>query len=281
MIVSKTGKLQLKGVDYGTMGNFFYQMAQLDMFTNQTTYKTLLSDFFPQAMQFYSGFMEGQYCSLSRIYLSAISAAHVYTLLGQMNLGLAHSIAAVEAYAAYKDPSFLEWAIIAWGGGESNTLTEDSLRNGRISRNNITIKPTCSNLPMSGGTFGSNDSGSAYVNALATGSFMIASSVLAEATQNQTYLNYARNSKDFYVNHLRNSLGDMLDGVSGDDCEPSDATSSPNNAGLVMEGLAVLMSVLKSDDVDRNLLEVVNKTVSNTEWHSSDGILQGENNLHR
>ncbi|KAL0573178.1 hypothetical protein V5O48_008789, partial [Marasmius crinis-equi] len=108
-----------------------------------------------------------------------------------------------------------------------------------------------------------------YVNSLATG----ASSLLAEATPNRTYLNYAQSSRDFYVGHLRNPLGDMLDGVHADSCVPGGGTF-PANAGLMMEGLAVLMSVSKSDDVEQNLLEIVNKTVSNTGWHPSDGILQ-------
>ncbi|KAL0571725.1 hypothetical protein V5O48_010233 [Marasmius crinis-equi] len=233
-------------------------MAQFDMFAKQTTYKDQLSDFFSQALQFRPGFMQGN-------------------VRRSMNWGLAHSIAAIQAYTAYNDSSFLGWAELAWSGGESYTLTEDKLRTRKISGKNITIQPMCSNLTMSGGTFWQNDPNKAYVNSLATSSFMIASSVLAEATPNQTYLDYARSSRDFYVSHLRNPLGDMLDGVDADSCVPSGGTF-PANAGLMMEGLAVLMSVSKSDDVEQNLIEIVNKTVSNTGWHPSDGILQADSN---
>ncbi|KAL0571726.1 hypothetical protein V5O48_010234 [Marasmius crinis-equi] len=97
----------------------------------------------------------------------------------------------------------------------------------------------------------------------------------SEATPNQTYLKYAQGSRDFYGNQLQNAHGDLLDGVNADSCVPSGGTY-PANAGLMMEGLTVLMSVSKSGDVEQNLIEIVNKTVSNTGWHPSDGILQAD-----
>ncbi|KAL0571722.1 hypothetical protein V5O48_010230 [Marasmius crinis-equi] len=247
MMVNETGKLQLEDGNYGAMGNFFSQIAQFDMFANQTTYKNRLLDFFSQALLFRPGFMQGN----------------------------AHSIAAIQAYKAYNDSSFLDWAEIAWSGGESYTLTEDKVRTEKISGKNITIPAICSNLTMSGGTFEDNNPNTVYVSSLATG----ASSTLAEATPNQTYLNYARNSREFYGNQLQNARGDLLDGIGVDQCDPSGGTY-PANAGIMMEGLAALMSVVsKSDGVEQDLIEIVNKTVSNTGWHLSDGILRADSKI--
>ncbi|KAK1217639.1 hypothetical protein PQX77_019712 [Marasmius sp. AFHP31] len=60
-IVNDTGQLKLEEGTYGTMGNFFLQLAQFDMFSNQTIYKQRLLDFFPQALAFRPGFVQGKY----------------------------------------------------------------------------------------------------------------------------------------------------------------------------------------------------------------------------
>ncbi|KAG7099242.1 hypothetical protein E1B28_001105 [Marasmius oreades] len=53
----------------------------------------------------------------------------------------------------------------------------------------------------------------------------------------------------------------------------------PANPGLTIEGLAVLASVAKAKATDLydHLLEVVNKTVSNTGWHNEEGIVAADN----
>ncbi|KAJ8084025.1 hypothetical protein PM082_002792 [Marasmius tenuissimus] len=74
MMVDTSGKLKLEGTsdsiqgstsslhpnnpdaNYGTMGNFFNQMAKFDMVAKRTTYHQQLLDFFPQALAFRPGF---------------------------------------------------------------------------------------------------------------------------------------------------------------------------------------------------------------------------------
>ncbi|KAJ8084031.1 hypothetical protein PM082_002798 [Marasmius tenuissimus] len=55
-MVDASGKLKLEDTTYGTMGNFFNQMAKFDMVAKQTTYRQQLLDFFPQALAFRPGF---------------------------------------------------------------------------------------------------------------------------------------------------------------------------------------------------------------------------------
>ncbi|KAJ8084037.1 hypothetical protein PM082_002804 [Marasmius tenuissimus] len=256
-IANATGQLKLEEGTYGTMGNFFLQLAQFDMFSNQTIYKQHLLDFFPQALAFRPGFVQGN------------------------GRGSAHSIAATQAYETYTDNRFLDWAELAWSGAESYTLSEAKLRAGRFPGKNITINGACADLTMAGGTFWVNDPKSGFVNSLATGSYLIATSMLAQATGNQSYIRRGQDSEQFYFNHLRNPRGDMLDGIDIDTCGQSDGTY-PANAGLMTEGMAMLLPVLKDDDdgrtrVSQDLLELINKTVSNPQWHSADGILIADN----
>ncbi|KAL0071999.1 hypothetical protein AAF712_000922 [Marasmius tenuissimus] len=105
--------------------------------------------------------------------------------------------------------------------------------------------------------------------------------MLAQATGNQSYIRRGQDSEQFYFNHLRNPRGDMLDGIDIDTCGQSDGTY-PANAGLMTEGMAMLLPVLKGDDngqtkVSQDLMELINKTVSNPQWHSADGILIADN----
>ncbi|KAL0071995.1 hypothetical protein AAF712_000918 [Marasmius tenuissimus] len=255
MIVDDSNGLKFEDGNYGPIGRLFSQMAQFDMLTKQTVYKERLLDFFPQAEKFRPGFVHSS-----------------------INWGLSHSIAATQAFTAYSDPSFLEWAEQAWRGGEAYTLKEEELKTGRINGKNVTIRSECEGVSTAGGTFWNNKPEDPFVNALGTGSFLIASSVLSEATKNSTYALFASKSRDFYYNHLRNTRGDMLDGKHLNECQPS-AGAYPANFGLVMEGLAVLTSV--SGQENRNtyfsdLVEIVNRTVSNTEWHSQQGILSAD-----
>ncbi|ESK83076.1 glycoside hydrolase family 76 protein [Moniliophthora roreri MCA 2997] len=276
IMVDGNGQLRFEDGNYGAVGRFFSEMAEFDMVTNQTIYKDQLLKFFAQAETFRPGFMQGKCCQ----FLFVLSVHSLMAMTGditleQMNWGLAHSIAATHAYTAYSDRKFLDWAELAWSGGRSYTLSEDELQSGKVFGKNVTVRPICGDLTMVGGTFWINDPNSGFVNTLATGSYLIATSLLAEATRNQTYIDSATETEKFYFNHLRNAQGVLLDGIDADTCAPKDEAFAAN-AGVMIEGLAVLASVMQSDTIVQHLLEVVNKTVSHREWHSVDGIIAAD-----
>ncbi|KAK1233566.1 hypothetical protein PQX77_003252 [Marasmius sp. AFHP31] len=255
MIVDANEQVKLEDGNYGSIGRLFSQMAHFDMLTNQTIYKQRLLTFFPQAEKFRPGF----------VHLS-------------MNYGLTFSIAATCAFRAYSDRSFLAWAELAWRGGESYTLKEEQLQTGKIYGKNITIKSECIGLSTAGGTFWINATDDSYVNSLGTGSFLIASSLLAEATKNSTYVAFGLRSEQFYRYHLRNPKGVILDGKHLEGCGSS-TSAYPANSGIMIEGLAVLLSVSNpadTADISSELLEIVSDTVSSATWHSQEGILSAD-----
>ncbi|KAJ7577872.1 hypothetical protein C8J56DRAFT_739032, partial [Mycena floridula] len=71
------------------------------------------------------------------------------------------------------------------------------------------------------------------------------SALLAEVTKNATYLEAAQASADFIQSHLMNS-GLTLWSISAsrsDSCGILDSDIQPYNQGLLIEGLAVLLSL--------------------------------------
>ncbi|KAK1225570.1 hypothetical protein PQX77_011486 [Marasmius sp. AFHP31] len=223
-------------------------MAKFDMVAKQTTYRQQLLDFFPQALSFRPGFQHEN----------------------------AHGIAAAQAYETYSDPLFLDWARLAWVGGEFYTISEEELRSGRFrAKPNAEVFAKCAEVPMAGGTFEKNDTVGSFVNAFSTGSYIITSSMLAEAAQNRTYLESGSIiSKNFTYNQLRNSQGVLLDGIWAD-CRPGDLTSPTDAVGAMIEGLAILLSLSKQEDTftSKHLEEIVYKAVSKVEWYNAEGIL--------
>uniref|UniRef100_A0A0W0F4J2 Glycoside hydrolase family 76 protein n=1 Tax=Moniliophthora roreri TaxID=221103 RepID=A0A0W0F4J2_MONRR len=115
-----------------------------------------------------------------------------------------------------------------------------------------------------------------YLNALATGSYLTATAYLAEATTNQTYIDLAIETETFYYYHLRNFQGAFLDGIDAATCTPGTEDAHPYNAGLMMEGLAVLANVTRNTTIEEHLMEVINKTVPNRSWQGVDGIIAAD-----
>ncbi|KAK7030968.1 hypothetical protein VNI00_013916 [Paramarasmius palmivorus] len=233
--------------NYGPAGRLYSQMADFDAATKQTLYKDRLLEYFAQAEALHPSFLHGK----------------------------AHGIAATHAYKVYSDSVFLTYAENAWKSGTDFTLNEENLQSGTIPFKNVTIKPTCGALSMAGGTFWITDPNDAYVNTLATASYLLVSALLAESTKDDKYRDAAMKTESFYFNLLRNARGDLLDGVHGDLCSNSDA-SHPSNEGLMMEGLAVLASVTQNETIAEHFFDVLERTILNSNWHSANGIINAD-----
>ncbi|KAL0071996.1 hypothetical protein AAF712_000919 [Marasmius tenuissimus] len=95
-----------------------------------------------------------------------------------------------------------------------------------------------------------------YVDALSTGSYIIINAMLADATQNQSYLDLGHKSEEFYYNQLRNSQGDLLDGRNAYTCiSPSEVTGPTNAVGTIIEGLAIVFALSKRDNTSTKWVE--------------------------
>ncbi|PBK60892.1 hypothetical protein ARMSODRAFT_1090065 [Armillaria solidipes] len=128
---------------------------------------------------------------------------------------------------------------------------------------------------MAGGTFFSNESNDTSVSSRATGSFLILSALLAEATSNQTYLDAAIESATFIQSHLLSPSDIVLNYISSSCAVNQDPFSY--NCGIFIEGLVILGDI--THNASTTLLRGTIVAVTSTlDWHGSDGILKTKTN---
>ncbi|KAK7466238.1 hypothetical protein VKT23_004966 [Stygiomarasmius scandens] len=223
-----------------TPGVFLYEMARFDQLTGQNKYKGDVDIDF--------------------------------TAIQQKNLTLSfktiYGYAAIYAHQAYQNDSYLQFAEDCWLVGFRFTVSQAQ----PAILKNSTYQSQCSGSTMDGGSFRTNSTSDSYINVASTG----LSSLLAEATSNETYLNAAKQSADFIHSHLTNANGLIMDGIFADTCdqgsEQQGAKLSSANSGVTIEGLAILNSMTQNTTMQQWMENVVSKTLQYS-WNDDNGIL--------
>ncbi|KAJ7573684.1 hypothetical protein C8J56DRAFT_507793 [Mycena floridula] len=251
---STTG--QVNGAALAGTAVLYSQMATFDLLTNQTNYKDKLLTLFKLVDSLMPGFANSEY---------------VYT-------GLTYGYAAATAYAAYKDPSFLEWAQENWQFGLNYTLSQQELDGTAQSPRNFTLQATCLGATMAGGSFTNTDFNDAKINALSTGGVLVNSALLAESNPNNaTYLTAAQASANFIRLHLVSPQDIVVDTISAqqiDNCGILNPNLFSYNQGLAVEGLAILSSLDPGNADTQNVLySTIIPAATNPDWHTADGII--------
>ncbi|KAI3605511.1 glycoside hydrolase family 76 protein [Moniliophthora roreri] len=234
------------GGNYGLAGNMASQMAMFDRATNQTKYKDKLTELFPKAQEVNKGFLDQ----------------------------LSYAYAAAQAYSAYRDDTFLRFAETAWASGRAYTLSDADVAAGKIATKNFAIKKECSGgISLAGGTFWAVFEDHTALVGLATGS----SALLAEATGNQTYLDAAIESANFFHAHLYNVNNVVMDSISAssnDSCPTNGAGGDSWSTGYLVEGLAILASITKNPETEQLLRQTIYATLNNPERQGSSGVIK-------
>ncbi|THV03949.1 hypothetical protein K435DRAFT_962088 [Dendrothele bispora CBS 962.96] len=239
---------QFDGESYGSAGALYSQMAEFDLLFNQTKYRDQLKSYFPLAEQARSSFLDE----------------------------FVYGYAATKAYVAYKDEEFLTYAEISWNSGNEYTLSDDNVASQSMPFKNFPISSSCQGISMAGGTFHSTDPNDATLVGLGTGSFLILSAALYEATNNQTYLEAANKSLNFIHAHLynvQNVVQDQISAMQNASCSTSNTIFS-YNAGLMIEGMAILASITNDTSTQQLLESTVSAALSNDIWQGQDGVLR-------
>ncbi|KAJ7917427.1 hypothetical protein B0H13DRAFT_2322371 [Mycena leptocephala] len=232
----------------GVTGNLYSQMAQFDIATNQTKYQDKLGQFLP--------FQE----RMNNNFSNPTSFGH----------------AAAKAYAAYRDPVFLQYAIESWWVGRRRTISQSDLSAGKIAGKNFTLAKVCEGLTMAGGTFLNDVPGDPGVAGAATGYFLVLSALLAEATPDPMYLQAANESADFIRSHLYSFRGIVQEDITVDvnsafACQV--ANSQPSSSGLMIEGLSILASITNSASTEKILRDLLVAVIPNPDWQGANGII--------
>lgn len=241
---------------YGTPGMIYAQMAEFDRITNQTKYKDVLKTYFP-----------------------LMEAARPNFLDEFLNYGLSYGYAAARAYEVYQDETFLDYAITSWTSAGAYTLSDSDTSSGSTPGKSFNVQATCQGITMAGGTFWETDQDNPTIVGLATGSYLVVSALLAEATGNKTYLDAAINSATFIHSHLYNIQSVVQDSISArknDSCSVGSGIN-PYNSGLFIEGLAILDSISGNATTQTLLRETVAAAVANNAWQGANGIIANGN----
>ncbi|KAJ7275873.1 hypothetical protein C8J57DRAFT_1311898 [Mycena rebaudengoi] len=252
--ISMVGPNGQFGNSYAAAGNLYYQLAELDIATNQTRFQDALQHYFLVASEFQN-----------RVNFSDSLLENTFV----------YGYAAARAYLVYnKNPLFLQYAIESWWFGRSYTLSQADIDSGGIPVKNFTLVGVCKNATMAGGTFHTTDPGDTLLNGLATGYFAVLSALLAEATTDPMFLQAAEQSIDFIHAHLdvNNVIQDGILGGSNDSCNVR-SILEPYNAGLTIEALAILTSVTKDASTQTSLDAILESATVNNAWQESNGIM--------
>ncbi|KAJ7827102.1 hypothetical protein B0H13DRAFT_2374018 [Mycena leptocephala] len=232
--------------DTGFRATVYYQMADFDDLTNQTMYEDQLLGF--------------------------ISAA----TKSQQDPAKPESVghAAIRAYAAYKNPVFLELANESWAFARSYTISQANIASGSVLGKDFPLQLSCQGATMVGGTFETTNSTDPTIAGFASPYFLTFSALLAEATSDPIYLDAALDSADFIMAHLfaQNLVQSGISAGLKDACALDNATNS-FNTGLMIEGLAVLYSITNNASTQATLDNLITATISNAEWQTPSGII--------
>ncbi|KAJ7438784.1 hypothetical protein B0H11DRAFT_2254290 [Mycena galericulata] len=109
-------------------------MADFDIATNQNKYEASLKNYFLQASQLKKNFSDEQCVislsvTLEAVYSFSTLEGGLFAFLSPLGPAYqngpcrAYGHAAARAYAAYKDPVFLDYAVQSWWYGRSYTLS--------------------------------------------------------------------------------------------------------------------------------------------------------------
>ncbi|KAJ8089632.1 hypothetical protein PM082_014890 [Marasmius tenuissimus] len=244
---------------YFQSGLLYSQMAEFDLVSNQSRYKDKLS-----------------------LFLEAREREREGTN-PFLRDGLVYGFAAARSYLAYKDPKYLSYAVNWWSWAQKWTISEANVASGTFEGKDFTLQTECDGKSIVGGAFDStaNNRKNGVVSVMSTGHFLTLSSLLREATQNQTYLDHATSSYNFIRTHLIPASGYLpqhsvpLDSADRTKCTTAGSIDS-GNAGVWIEGLASYESVSAGEA--GTVGDLVEKTfasaVANGEWNTNERVLR-------
>ncbi|KAL0564394.1 hypothetical protein V5O48_017652 [Marasmius crinis-equi] len=193
-----------------------------------------------------------------------------------------YGYAALQAYLAYGDDSFLKAAIASWEAALPAVVTDSDILAGRSAFKNVTVASTCSNgATLTGGVFHDLSTNENILGLTASATGLSAS--LAAATSNQTYCNYATMSAEFLRQHLYQGSGLFANMLNTQDCTLGKTTYA-YDTGCVIQALSLAAALTQNTSNIAFLYDVVAGATTRNEWHDGAGVLSitenGESSAH-
>ncbi|KAF7311211.1 Glycoside hydrolase family 76 protein [Mycena kentingensis (nom. inval.)] len=258
---------------------FYAVMAEFDLATNGTKYRADLLSYVNFTQTTFPDFSD----KLTSVCTLLLFSNHKLTPARKQGFNykaLLYGYAAIQAYRAYSDTAFLDYAVEAWNRGNNFTL---SVAATDFPPKVVTLKTECDGSNVVGATFNRNENstgiGDTFSDSETTGLFVALSSHLYDTTSSPIYLQSAQRGFDFIHAHLYNDRHLIKDGIRLDNCVPSEQTQ-PFTLGLVVESLAILCSSASTpcDSVLETMLEeTITAAMSTREWLGTQGIITNPN----
>jgi len=182
--------------------------------------------------------------------------------------------AALYAYRAYGDATFLTYASGNWDAVTPFQITAAQASSGTTPKKNFAFKGTCDSTTMAGGVFWTTDPAGTDINAITTGLYMTLSAYLASATGNSKYTTASEAAAKFIFNHVYDQTRMIaLDTVEANDCSKK-AYVFTYNSGKFIEGLSVLAQVTGNTQYSTWMQQTIAASVRISNWQgTSDGII--------
>ncbi|KAL0575195.1 hypothetical protein V5O48_006770 [Marasmius crinis-equi] len=226
----------------------YSDMAEFDFVSNGTRYKDQLARFLQLRAEETLASNSTRVC-LFPLFLFPLPPndnSHVPIQATQDLLELGH--AAIRAYAAYRDNVFLGLAIDWWQWARAWTVSDSASSSHTAPGKSAPLPSSCSGLPIVGGTFQDTGPTNSHVQTLPTGNFLVLSSLLSEATLNQTYLDQATQTFYFFQRLLLDTMTTIpqesifLNASDTKLCS-TDPPAASYCSGIWIEGLATFSRV--------------------------------------
>ncbi|KAK7041894.1 hypothetical protein VNI00_008873 [Paramarasmius palmivorus] len=268
------------------LADFFTQLAEFDIATNQTRYQDVVSDYFLSGPYAKDIKLVGLFTSFPNVVsvtdaLSQLARSEdirYYNLNGYM---------ALKAYIAYQDPKYLEFAVRAWEF-ERNFVVSDTGVPPLYQIFSDNARATMDSYSKCGTSADIRGGLMAFPNAdiitSDTARYLRICALLAEITQNSTYTQAAQQSANFILSRVYtdDSLFLWKVAMNAQTCQiVTDETKDPWNAGYAVEGLAVLSSIWANKTIQERhakgfLFILMNSVLASTKyppWHDGRGIV--------
>ncbi|KAJ7824493.1 hypothetical protein B0H13DRAFT_1919098 [Mycena leptocephala] len=236
----------IAGEDYGVAGNFYSHLVDFDIVTNRAQYQDTLKQYFLLAQENRVNFSDP---TLYKYNSDPTTVPYGY--------------AAARAYAAYKDPLFLAYAVDSWWFGRAQTIFTEDIESGALTVKNFSFAQYI-------------EPGNAQIDALTVGQYnrMLQFDLqLRKREPNRLFgVQAAQQSAEFLQTQLYDVIASSMSGSANDSCAVG-STQFPWNSGIMIEQLAILTSITESNSTQNLLNDIIQAAIVNDNWVRSDGIV--------
>uniref|UniRef100_A0A0W0EYJ6 Glycoside hydrolase family 76 protein n=1 Tax=Moniliophthora roreri TaxID=221103 RepID=A0A0W0EYJ6_MONRR len=196
----------------------------------------------------------------------------------QLDTELVYGYVAARVYNIYNDAEFAQYAERVWNSGKRYTLSNNDISSRRspVKNASLVLQSECAGESLAGGTFWRKDVNEGLISSAAT-EFVLPTDLGAHGRSNQQqhirYVQAALESARFMQHQLYDSSNNVRMWIDAYHCAPRDGPR-PVDAGLMIEGLAVLASVTGEETIKKQLQDTILAATTNQAWQGADGIMK-------